>query len=112
MLFARRKSEQPSGQQSRPLLSVCGAAAFLLYSSARMLRGENQGVGYRFESYREEGGRIAVETHSGLFQVQPKPWLTLNGDVVYDAISGTTPTGSPPPSTIIFVPDQNGNPPA
>jgi len=82
-----------------------------LYSSTRILRGADQGAGYRFESYREEGGRIAVETHSGLFEVQPKSWLRLSGDVVYDAISGTTPTGAPPPSTINFVPDQNGNPP-
>jgi len=111
MLFFCQKSEGLYRSERSPLTSLCGAFAVFLYSSARIVRGENQGVGYRFESYREEGGRIAVETHSGNFEVQPKSWLTLSGDVVYDAISGTTPTGSPPPSTITFVPDQNGNPP-
>ena len=71
---------------------------------------EDQG-GYRFENYREDAGRIRVETQSGLFEVQPRPWLNLNGEVVYDAISGASPTGAPPPSTIAFIPGPDGNPP-
>ena len=65
-------------------------------------RAEDQ-VGYRYENYQEEGGRIAVQTDSWLFDLKPKPWLTVQGEVVYDAISGFTPTGAPPPNTITFV---------
>lgn len=74
------------------------------------LRAENQ-AGYRYEGYKEEGGRINVETQAGLFDLKPLSWLTLQAEVTYDAVSGSTPTGAPPPSTISFVPDQNGNPP-
>lgn len=50
---------------------------------------------------------MGIETESALFDVQPRNWLTLQGEGVYDAISGFTPTGSPPPNTITFI----GNPP-
>jgi hypothetical protein len=69
-------------------------------------------AGYRFEAYLEDGNRINVTTHSALFEYKPKTWLTLHGDLVYDAISGASPTGAPPPNTIVFEPDENGNPPA
>ena len=65
-------------------------------------RGEDQAL-YRYENYQEDAGRIAVETHSFLFALQPKSWLAVQGEVVYDAISGFSPTGAPPPSTITFV---------
>jgi hypothetical protein len=57
-------------------------------------------VDYRFESYQEDNGRIGVDTQSFLFQKKVFSWLTLQGDAVYDAISGATPTGAPPASEI------------
>src|SRR4051794_3381409 len=52
---------------------------------------------YRYESYNEENDRIAVETHSALFEVTIKPrLLAIKGEVVYDAISGATPNGAAP----------------
>jgi hypothetical protein len=57
---------------------------------------------YRFEDYFEDAGRIGVQTHSWLFDKQLEPWLSLKGSAVYDAISGATPTGAPPPSQVNF----------
>jgi hypothetical protein len=51
---------------------------------------------------------VTVETHSGLLELQPAPWLSLRGEVVYDAISGASPTGAPPPSQIKFDPSVAG----
>jgi Protein of unknown function (DUF3570) len=59
-------------------------------------------VDYRYGLYREDAGRMEVNTQSALFQQELKPWLSLKGEVVFDAISGATPTGAPPPSQINF----------
>src|SRR5579864_2073502 len=56
---------------------------------------------YRYESYQEDNGRIGVDTHSWLFEKRVTPWLALQGEAVYDAISGATPTGAPPASDIV-----------
>ena len=85
-------------------LTICSAQVL-------HLRAENQ-VGYRFETYQEDGGRIGVETQSALFELKPLSWLEFQGELGYDALSGASPTGAPPPSTISFVPDPDGNPPA
>jgi len=83
---------------------VTSTPALIAIYLYQCLRGhaEDQ-VGFRYENYREDGGRIGVQTDSFLFEVQPKTWLTIQGEGVYDAISGLTPTGAPPPSTITFV---------
>jgi Protein of unknown function (DUF3570) len=74
----------------------------LYLASLKCAQGQNQ-AGYRFESYQEEGGRIGVDTSSWLFDTKVAPWLSLKGEAVYDAISGATPTGAPPPSQINFL---------
>src|SRR5260221_5801918 len=55
---------------------------------------------YRYEFYREDAGRMAVDTQSALFGLSLLPWLSLQGEAVYDAISGATPTGAPPATDI------------
>ena len=60
-------------------------------------------VDYRYENYREDGGRMSVDTHSWLFDATIMPWLSVQGEAVFDAISGATPTGGPP-ATAIKVP--------
>ncbi len=63
---------------------------------------------FRYETYDEQGGRIGVETQSGLFEIGATPWLSLKGEFVYDAISGATPTGAPPPSQLQFATPPTG----
>ena len=53
---------------------------------------------YRFELYKEDNGRIEVQTHSALTEVELRQWMSLKAHVVYDAISGATPTGALPPA--------------
>lgn len=52
-------------------------------------------VDYRFEDYQEEGGRIHIQTHGAYFDTELKPWLSVQGNFIYDSISGATPTGAP-----------------
>jgi hypothetical protein len=76
------------------------ALAIGLYLSRITRAGAEDHVDYRYESYKEENGRIGVDTQSWLFEKKITPWLTLKGDAVYDSISGATPTGAPPPNQI------------
>ncbi|MBI3853013.1 MAG: DUF3570 domain-containing protein [Verrucomicrobia bacterium] len=63
------------------------------------LRGENH-FDYKFENYQEENGRIHVQTQGALFGYQVHPSVSLEGEFVYDSISGATPNGVlPPPGT-------------
>jgi len=54
-------------------------------------------VDYRYEFYGEENGRIEVNTHSVFFEKKLTDSLAAKGELVYDGISGATPTGAPPP---------------
>jgi len=51
-------------------------------------------VDYRYEFYKEENGRITVNTHSLLFEKKIVEALSVKGELVYDGISGATPTGA------------------
>lgn len=53
-------------------------------------------VDYRYEDYREDANRMSIATHSWLFEAKMFPWLSVQGEAVFDAISGATPTGAPP----------------
>jgi hypothetical protein len=86
-----------------------GLALALHLAHLQRARGEDH-LDYRFEDYQEDGGRIHVETHSGLFELKAAPWLNLKGEMVYDAISGASPTGAPPPAQIQFVSPALGGP--
>jgi hypothetical protein len=50
---------------------------------------------YRYEDYKEENGRIHIRTHGVYFDTELKSWLSLQGNFIYDSISGATPTGAP-----------------
>jgi hypothetical protein len=52
---------------------------------------------FKYELYKEEGDRIEVNT--GIFQFEKSLGAStiLRGETVYDAISGASPTGGPPP---------------
>ncbi len=53
-------------------------------------------VDYGFEFYKEEDGRIQVETQTAYFEKKITDAIAAKGEFVYDAISGATPTGLPP----------------
>lgn len=103
----RRVATATGGWRRR--VAAFGLAAGLPLLSLHRAHGEDH-VAYRFEYYAEEKDRIRVSTHSALFEKKLTSWLSVKGEVVYDAISGASPTGSPPPSTIMFVPPDEGGP--
>ena len=53
-------------------------------------------VEYRYEDYREDNGRIHIRTHGVGFEADLGSKVTAKGLLVYDGISGATPTGEPP----------------
>ncbi|MBI3416904.1 MAG: DUF3570 domain-containing protein [Verrucomicrobia bacterium] len=53
-------------------------------------------VEYRYEDYNEDNGRIHIRTHSVGFEQELTSKVTAKGLLVYDGISGATPTGEPP----------------
>lgn len=53
-------------------------------------------IDYKYELYTEDADRILVQTHSVLFDQKLAPNVALNGSIIYDGISGATPTGGPP----------------
>jgi hypothetical protein len=83
----------PRRRHSPPALV---AAAVSLFLARPVARGDDS-VAYKFENYREEDGRITVETQSSTVDqdLGPLTHLTLMGTI--DAVSGATPTGAPAP---------------
>ena len=65
----------------------------LTFSLARILRAEDH-VDYRYEYYDETGDRMKIETHSVYFEQKLTDAVVAKGELVYDGISGATPTGT------------------
>ncbi len=61
---------------------------------------------YKFEYYGEEQDRVQIRTHTALFETALTNWLSIKGSVVYDGISGATPTGGPPLKGMSRVPTE------
>jgi hypothetical protein len=72
-------------------------AAALSLCLARPYARADGSVGYMFENYREEDGRVTVETQSGSADQDVGAFghLSLTGTI--DAVAGATPTGQPAP---------------
>jgi len=87
-------SSRPRRRLGRPTLV---AAAVSLWLARPAARGDGS-VAYKFENYREEDGRITVETQSSTVDqdLGPVTHLSLMGTI--DAVSGATPTGAPAPA--------------
>ncbi len=79
---------------NRQTLVALAVAALLSRTGVQRARAQDDII-YRYENYQEDNGRIGITTHSGQFDVGLKPWLSLKGEVVNDAVSGATPTGYP-----------------
>lgn len=72
--------------------------AFLaqLFSGSR-LHAENQ-VEYGYEYYSEENNRMTIETHNVAFDQKLTDVFDIKGELTYDGISGSTPTGTLSPA--------------
>src|SRR6266568_5620476 len=64
-------------------------------AETRSVRAENS-VSYKYEDYREAGGRISVQSHYGLIEQDLGTDMHVKRQGVIDAISGATPTGALP----------------
>lgn len=53
-------------------------------------------VEYRYEDYQESDGRIHIATHAAGFEKSLGSKITARGLLIYDGISGATPTGEAP----------------
>ena len=65
----------------------------VVFGLPQILRGENQAA-YRYENYSEDKKRMQIETHSVYFEQKLLELVTAKGELVYDGISGATPTGT------------------
>jgi len=88
-----------AGSTSLPLVrqskSIILAAWLLIFALPHRTRADDR-VDYNHEDYAENDGRIHVNTQGIYLGMDVKPWLSLNGNFIYDAISGATPSGAPP----------------
>ncbi len=60
--------------------------------------GQEDDVGYRRSYYQEDDNRITVNTDVIQYNIKLRDNISVDGNVVIDAITGATPTGAPPPS--------------
>lgn len=83
----------PSPASSRALL----LATLLVWLAPRAARAEDA-ISYKYEDYREAGGRIAVQTRGTTVDTDLGPDMHLKLEGIVDAITGATPTGVPAPA--------------
>ena len=72
-------------------------AAWLVFAAPRLLRADST-VSYKYEDYREAGGRMAIKTQTALLQQSFGPDTAVKVTGVIDAIAGATPNGQPAPA--------------
>ncbi len=65
----------------------------MTFTLPSLLRAENQ-VDYRFGYYDEDGKRMKIETHSVYFEQKLIDSIIAKGELVYDGVSGATPSGT------------------
>jgi Protein of unknown function (DUF3570) len=75
-------------------LTFCLVLA-LLARTSKVFADEDQ-VDYRKQFYREDEGRMSIDTDSAYFDIGFGDHVRANGNFVIDAISGATPTGAAP----------------
>ncbi len=89
-------------RRTRSLKALLAGLAISL--AGRSPSGAQNHIDYKYELYTEDSDRILVHTHSALFDQKIAPAVMLKGSLVYDGISGATPTGAPPPAGSSAVP--------
>ncbi len=82
--------------KSQRLTGLLGEAsigpALRFDSGAWQAHGGDQ-VDYRYEYYNEDNNRMTINTHSVYFEQKLTDAVIAKGELVYDGISGATPTG-------------------
>lgn len=73
---------------------AAAVSGFLYLASTARTKAESRAA-YRYEDYSEENNRIHVQTQGVYFDTTLNSWIALEGNAVYDAIAGATPTGAP-----------------
>src|SRR5438132_8810920 len=53
-------------------------------------------IEYRYEDYNEDNNRMHIRTHTVGFEKELSSMITAKGLLIYDGISGATPTGELP----------------
>ena len=80
---------------NRPTLSAAlGIGATWTAATLRLMAEDK--VDWKHEFYDEARGRVNVETSSVFVEKSLGAQSTLRGQIVYDSISGASPTGGPP----------------
>jgi uncharacterized protein DUF3570 len=81
----------------QPLAPSALLAAALALCVPKPSARADDSIAYKFENYREDDGRITVETQSSVIDQDVSTFghLSLTGTI--DAVSGATPTGRPAP---------------
>lgn len=72
------------------------ALALLLWILHPVRSSAEDRIEYRYEDYKEENNRIHIRTHAVGFEKELSSRIVAKGTLVYDGISGATPTGELP----------------
>jgi hypothetical protein len=84
-------------------LRAAALSLLLIWLAPRAARGE-ESVRYKYQDYREAGGRVTVEVHSAAIEKDFGTAMHLKVEGVIDAIAGATPNGQPAPAGSTQVP--------
>ena len=82
---------------NRPRCDLVFLLGGLLLAAPRVARAED-GISYKYEDYREAGGRISVQTQSTHLEKNLGTDWRFKAEGVIDAIAGATPSGQPAPA--------------
>lgn len=95
MKFFRSGVYQVVSKNRRLALTL---AALLFLVRLSRLHAQEDTAGYRHEWYKEDDDRIKVDTDTFDIDLALGPKVRATGQLVFDSISGATPTGAPPQS--------------
>jgi hypothetical protein len=97
MYLNRKSGSTIQKSSSHPWRWQLGLAFLAQLFGGSRASAENQ-LDYRFEYYNEDNDRMTIDTHSVYFEQKLSDAVTAKGELVYDSISGATPTGTVLPS--------------
>ncbi len=80
-----------------PSFRAFALSALLVWLAPRVARAENS-VAYKYQDYKEDDGRIAIQTQGTYIEKDLGPDMHLKLSGLIDAITGATPSGQPAPA--------------